>query len=171
MKRTQLSSVSRSHRTLLAALCVAVVAGFPGTAQAVSKADCLTVEVADRVALPDGSLLPAGALTLCLSRALSPVARLHEVSLNGIPVGLLLSRVGLSEGASDGKPVVMFQRDRRGWLQLLGYAWPGGTTSRTYMLAEPSSRAGIGGRRRPRPAIEEDVATIPISVAARAGHP
>ncbi len=111
-----------------------------GSIGAASGRNCLTVAVPGPLELPDGTVHPAASLTLCMSRAFSPVARLHEVALDGITVGLLLSRLGVSEAPGSGEPMVTFRRDREGLLHLIGYAWPSGSRSQTYLLQIPVRR-------------------------------
>lgn len=109
---------------------------------AASAKNCVTVTVLDPLELPDGSIHPAGSLTLCSVRSLSPVAQMHLVSVDGIPVGYLLSRTGVSEGPGPLEPMVTFHRDRKGKLHLVGYAWPAGKRSRTYLLQDPRPSRG-----------------------------
>jgi hypothetical protein len=86
---------------------------------------------------PDGTVHPAGTLTLCVADY-SPVASYHKVLVNGIPSGLLFSRRRNAEVGRREEPVVLFRRRDSGELRLLGYIWPDGKKSHAYVLqAEP----------------------------------
>jgi len=110
-----------------------------GVTPAVAKEGCIAVRVPAPIELPDGSVYPSGNLSICLSRAYSPAFALHRVLVGGIPVGLLLSRTGLSEREGAEEPTVMFRRSDGGRLRLVGYAFPAGARSRTYVLRDPAS--------------------------------
>jgi hypothetical protein len=120
-----------------------IAACFCGATLAVASEGCIAVRVPGPMELPDGSVYPAGTLSLCLSRPFSPESAVHRVTVGGIPVGLLLSRSGMSEGEATAEPTVMFRRTEGGRLRLVGYAFPSGARSRTYVLRDPaaSSRA------------------------------
>ena len=124
----------RSPSWIVAAAMSAGMLAGPGVSLAQSTGDCLRVEVSSSIVLPDGSVHPAGTLELCLSRAYSPVAGLHATSVNGVPVGLLLSRRRTSEGPAREEPYVLFQRTPEGRLELLGYSWPDGKAMNTYLM-------------------------------------
>lgn len=111
-----------------------------GTGWASPSGNCLSVEVAGPIELPDGSIHSATSLTLCVTRVFSPIATLHRVSLDGLPVGLVMSRMGMSEGPGSPEPMVMFRRDANGLLRLVGYAWPRGDRSQTFLLQMPKRR-------------------------------
>jgi hypothetical protein len=112
-------------------------------ARAASSGRCASVDVEAEIQLPDGSVYPPGKLTLCDSRAYSPVSSLHRTFVDGMPVGMLMSRRKTSEGDGDSVPEVMFLRDAHGRLQLFGYALPTGGGKVTFLLA------GNTGARRP----------------------
>jgi len=138
---SRLSTIRFTWRGLpvvLSGLALACLA----TGTAAATRNCVTVSVPDPLQLPDGSIHPAGSLTLCSARSLSPVTQLHQVSVDGIPVGFLLSRMGLSEGPGPAEPLVTFHRDRKGRLLLIGYAWPAGRHSQTYLLKDPRPPSG-----------------------------
>jgi len=94
--------------------------------------------------LPDGSVIPAGALTLCLSRVHDPVTGLHELRAEGHDVGLYMSRLGQAEGDPEGDPealpVVVFGVSAVGSHRLLGYTFPVGDRIETFRFYDP--RAG-----------------------------
>ena len=137
------------------ALSLGLLLAF-GTGWASPSGTCLTVEIAGPIELPDGSIHSARSLTLCMTRVFSPVARLHLVFLDGLPFGLLMSRLGVSEGPGPKEPMVMFRREAAGPLRLVGYAWPRGNRSQTFLLQTPKPR---------KPA------TDPATVLSRGGPP
>ena len=98
---------------------------------------CTTTELSDRVQLPDGSEYEASTLTICVSAQYTPVSTLHKTYVDGMAVGMLVSRRGVSEGDGQGKPFMMFHRDSSGTLHLYGYARPSGGQLVTYMLGQP----------------------------------
>jgi len=131
--------------TLAVALAIGGAAAVAGPA-----GPCLTVDVNAAVLLPDGSVRQAATLSLCLNRDFTPVAGLHEISLDGNPVGLLLSRRVPSETDATAAPFVLFERDGEGRLRLIGYASQRGAQWRTYLLAQPRPpRRGPGPRPAP----------------------
>lgn len=129
---------------LVAAAMACLLASAPGWAGAASG--CARFVVDDPILLPDGTLHPAGTITLCDSLVLTPVTTLHKTYVNGQPVGLLASRRRSSELPGDRAPFLVFQRDPQGRLELLGYVMPASGRSVTYELARksPSSRFDLG---------------------------
>ena len=125
------------------ALNLGLILAF-GTGWASPSGSCVTVEVAGPIELPDGSVHSASSLTLCMTRVFSPIATLHRVSLDGLPVGLVISRMGMSEGPGSREPMVMFRREATGPLRLVGYAWPRGNRSQTFLLQVPKRRKPAG---------------------------
>jgi len=106
-----------------------------GVAEAGGRGECTSALVEEPFRAPDGSLHAAGRLTICASKRYSPVSHLHATYVDGMPLGLLISRAGWSEGLSeDGKPFMMFRRDADGLLHLSGYAIPAGDRMVTYRL-------------------------------------
>ena len=103
------------------------------------RGKCTSAQVAERVQLPDGSLHPPGTLTLCDSRSFSPVSTIHATYMNGMPVGMMLSRRGTSEGSAERHPFFMLIRDGSGLLHLYGYAVPSGKHMVTYRMQQPRS--------------------------------
>ena len=119
----------------LAAACL--LAGVP--AHAGWGSSCIRAEADAPMLLPDGNLYPAGTLTICDSMKLSPVTSLHKTFVNGQPVAILASRRRASEVATDAQPIVVFQRDFLGRLELVGYVLPSPRSTRrgtTFVLAE-----------------------------------
>ena len=103
------------------------------------RGKCTSAVVEEQVQLPDGSLHPPGTLTLCDSRSYSPVSSIHKTYRNGMPVGMMLSRRGPSEGGAERQPFVMLVRDGNGLLHLYGYAVPSGRHMVTYRMQQPRS--------------------------------
>ena len=136
-----LLSFGRVVQVALAAASVAVAPALAAPLHAASGPGCLTVAVAEPIELPNGSVYPAGDLSLCIGQPLSPVTALQRVSVGGIPIGILLSNRGMSEGPASAEPSVLFRRVASGRLHLVGYAWPAGTRNRTYLLRDPAEFA------------------------------
>jgi len=110
----------RSRLGWLAGLALtAIVAATAAAAGDLGR--CQTAEVPGPVVLPDGSVHESGAIQVCLSRAYSPVAGLHEVSVDGRPIGLFLGREYPLESRRDHEPFLLLVRDG-GRLALRGYA-------------------------------------------------
>jgi len=140
---------------------LAIILACAGGSSSATSRNCVTVRLVDPLELPDGSVHGAGTLTLCTARSFSPVARLHQVSVDGMPVAVLLSRMGVSEGPAPRDPLVTFRRDRNGRLHLVGYAWPAGRRSQTYLLQDP---------RASGPEVASAETAGPGTSVARAGH-
>lgn len=101
---------------------------------------CVSAEIDEAMVMPDGSVQPAGTLTLCDSRALSPVAALHETRVNGRGIGMFVSHVRVAESAPDVDPVAVFERRGDGRIVLIGYTVPVRGRSVSYQLAPSSER-------------------------------
>jgi hypothetical protein len=92
--------------------------------------------VSSEVILPDGSVHPPGSLRIRLSRSYSPVSGLHEIFVNGAPIGMYSSRIGKAEGsAAVREPFFLFLRNDRNQLMLQGYAVSLGREIRIYEMA------------------------------------
>jgi len=125
-------------RIVLLAISTSALTLLPvsGPAWAGSRGACITLEVEAPILLPDGAVHPAGALTLCHSRALSPVSSLHKTYVDGHPVAMLASRRTSSEGGETIEPHALFNRTAEGRLELIGYVLPGVGRSVTYQMNE-----------------------------------
>jgi hypothetical protein len=121
---------------LVIASSALVLPSLSGPAHAGSRGVCITLEVEAPILLPDGGVHPAGALTLCHTRSLSPVSSLHKTFVGGHPVAMLASRMSTSEGGSGVEPHALFSRTADGRLDLIGYVVPGAGRSVTYTLNE-----------------------------------
>src|SRR6185295_994831 len=71
--------------------------GVPFTHAAAAGA-CVSARIGSPFRLPDGALHPAGTLTVCQARMLSPVAELHVISVDRRPMGVFVSRRSRGEG-------------------------------------------------------------------------
>jgi len=100
---------------------------------------CQTAAIPGPVVLPDGSVHDAHSVQVCLSRAYSPVAGLHEVSVDGKPIGLYLGREYALEARRDHEPFLLLVRDGTGRLELRGYA----TRGSVHDLAPARSADGV----------------------------
>ncbi len=114
-----------------------------GTARAEPGGVCVTARVDQPIRLPDGSVHPSGLVTFCDAMEYSPVASLQKVYVNGKPVGIHVSRKAKSEIAHEAAPLVVFNTDGEGHLELVGYVVPGRVKSVTYLFAEHES--GVQG--------------------------
>jgi len=105
---------------------------------------CVLARVPEAYELPDGSVHEAGRLTLCLTQALSPVAGLHRVAVEGHTLGLARSRRALAESRDITEPLVLFRR-HAGRLELVGYVIRVDRKVWSYALAEePPPQAAPG---------------------------
>ena len=109
-------------RGLAAAIVTLLLAAGPASA----VGNCTTATIEEPFRLPNGLLHAGGKLTLCHERNYSPVAAMHEVRVNGIGVGLFMSRCSTSEALIDGdtRPYMIFHRVGGGELFLVGVATP-----------------------------------------------
>ena len=107
-------------------LAIAIATLLLATGAAGAAGNCFTATVEESFRLPDGTLHESGKLTLCHERNHSPVAALHEVRINGMRVGLFMSRRAVSEGldGDDAQPYLLFHRVDGGELFLVGVASP-----------------------------------------------
>jgi len=103
------------------ALCLVAAQGAAGAAKGV----CVSAEIEESFRLPDGSVHPAGRLSLCHHSDYSPVASFHRSKVDGMTVSMHLSRRGESELGDSDSPFIMFSREADGTLLLLGYAHSG----------------------------------------------
>lgn len=123
-----------------------------GSAQAAGT--CTTATIDEPFRLPDGLLHGGGKLTLCHERNHSPVAALHEVRIDGMGVGLFVSRPYTGEelfGGSDDRPYMMFHRAGEGELVLVGVATPRRERMQLHFLDRG---------KRPYPAGRSDLVTL-----------
>jgi len=97
--------------------------------------ECIVGSVPAPFVLPDGVERPAGSLKICVTRELSPVAAMHRLSVDGMPIAFAQSRTGRSEVEPPAEPYMLFRRDRGAVLSLVGYGWPDGSAARTYLFS------------------------------------
>jgi hypothetical protein len=102
---------------------------FAGTSN-----ECATVRMDAPFRLPDGLLYPAGSLTVCESRAFSPVDNLHKILVDGWSVGEFVSRRRSAELRSMSAPEFLFRRGVDGNLELVGYTVPRSGRTVAYRL-------------------------------------
>lgn len=161
----------RGRRLFRLGVALAAVSLLPaGGALAGDSGGCITATVPWPFALPDGSLQPAGSVTLCLSRAHGPTTGMHEVRVDRHPIGLYLSRRGRGEDPAEGGPVMVFGATARGTYRLLGYAVPLGDTLETFRFYDP--RADRDQRLLARaPLLAPEAAPGTVLLAAAVGVP
>ncbi len=95
----------------------------PGRTQE-HRGSCLTVELPGQLKMPDGSSRRAGKMQICLERWITPTTALHELSLDGLPWGLVMSRAGRDDTIREQHASVVFKRSSPRHAVLVGYARP-----------------------------------------------
>ncbi len=150
-------------RALVMASALALAAS--GNTGASTGARCVIAWVPSSVVLPDGSVHPPGLLRLCAMRVLSPASSLHEMAMDGAPVGLLAGRAYRTEGGPLERPVIFFRRERTGDLRLVGYVVPTGKGSVGFDLSGVFARRAVA--RPPVGATMTAFAGAAVSAAAR----
>jgi len=153
------------------AAAVAMVALGAGAALA-GGGRCVSLQLADPLLLPDGSVHPSGHLKLCRKIDFSPVTTLHETFVNGRAIGLLRSRRVTNESGGSGPPVVRFVRDESGRLALTGYAvqYDQEGVAFRFDAVKPAHRRTLTAGRQPADPAEsgEDAPLITVVLAATA---
>jgi hypothetical protein len=130
----------RSSRTvLLAAAFVVTLMLFQTTLFA---GTCATAVVDEAFVLPDGSERAAGRLSLCVEKQFSPVQTLHEVMIDGMPIGMTLSRHENSGVTDSTQAAMIFTRGVDGRLYLRGYTTPARENMDVFTLQRPRGRLG-----------------------------
>jgi hypothetical protein len=123
-----------STRAAFAAIAFLAVTAFTTPA----LAQCVRATLDEPFLLPDGSWHRAGLLRICLDRAYSPVAGLHTIQAVDGGTRTYLSRHGLAEAAVELRaPRILFARDGRRTLTLLGYAVATEGGTRIYWIRSP----------------------------------
>lgn len=117
----------------------------PGSALAAGG--CTSAPIPETFLLPDGTEHAPARLTVCIDRRYSPVSALHLVRVNGMSVGMHLSRHSTSEGPGSGDAFMMFNRGTDGRLYLVGYANPGRDGMEIYTLRPSARRKTVDSRR------------------------
>jgi len=136
--RPSLAPLSLVARVTVLVLVFMVLAG---NAWAGSSGLCHSVIVSSRVVLPDGSVHGPGTLTSCAERTHSPTTTLLELSFDGHPIHMVISRTGQSEAPSETPdPFFVFHRDRQDRLVLQGYVVPTSGELLTYGMHQSSDR-------------------------------
>ena len=137
-----------------------------------NRGRCVTAAVPWPFALPDGTVVPAGPLTLCLDRVHDPVTGLHELRAAGRPVGLYTSRLGEAEDQRETRAVVVFEITARGSHRLLGYTIPEAESVRTFRFYDPrAGKAELLAARAPLLERERTDATVFVAAVAAVPRP
>jgi hypothetical protein len=140
--------------TVIAVAALAGLAAADAAAADPGRGTCVSVRLEAPVVLPDGGVYPAGSLRICDAVSFSPVTSLHAISVDGQAVGLMASHRKRSEAGADVEPSVLFERDTRGRLRLVGYVMPSHGSSISYAMAMPTPadpEAAIAVARGVRP--------------------
>jgi hypothetical protein len=136
-------------------------------ALAAGPRQCVTAHVDAPFRLPDGLLYPAGALTLCDSRALSPVGNLHKILVGGSSVGLFVSRRRGAEDRTLAAPQFVFMHGADGSLELIGYTVPKSGRSIAYRLKSQGGMLQASSLQRLGGASAAPVASIVATTGSR----
>lgn len=97
-------------------------------------AGCFTATAPEAVMLPDGKLYPAGEIKICPVRQLTPVATLHELSIDGEDLGFFLGARARISGDTSGRPTVVFGRSGEGEaLQLHSVSYSDGSQQHSFL--------------------------------------
>ena len=111
---------------------------------------CVAVQLASPFLLPDGSLHPAGKLTLCTIRDYSPIQSFPELRVNGVAVGYVIGLRRGREGPPPADPLVYFRKTAAGELALIGYTAARGSKMITHVL-DRDPRLMMASRERTAP--------------------
>ena len=150
------------------AVALSVLAVFTASpVRAQGRGSCAQAAIPWTTTLPDGSKQEAGAMRLCLNRMYNPSSGLHEIQIDGSPIGLFLSRVRESEGRYSEDPVLIFTRSADGEHALIGYAWPDGDVMQTYLLHESGRQPVEIALNGELPVSDETTSRILVSAEPR----
>ena len=146
----------KSGRRFFTGAFALLVVGLLLTGTAAASGTCVSAMIEEPFVLPDGSEHGAARLSLCREATYSPVASLHEMRVNGMAVGMQISRRGTSETRRGDEIYMVFSRRSDGRLLLDAYteraskgttiyALRGPVTEvRTFMLAAAQGRTSPG---------------------------
>lgn len=143
------------------------MAAAAAPAAAAPSGECVTAEIASPFRLPDGALHPAGSLTLCDTRAFSPVAEMHVIRVNGRSAGVFLSRKQAAEAEAGGAPEIVFERDAAGHLDLVGYILTAEGRSTAFRLNGRDAAWVEEARSSPRPARAGTALVVALAADSR----
>jgi hypothetical protein len=121
-----------------------LVCGTATLAPAMAASPCTTASIDEPFVLPDGKMREPGQLKICLEEEYSPVASLHETRVEGMPIGMYITRHQEIESGDLEHRFLVFARNQRGQLCLLGYARPVGDHVRFFAFDHPSVEVEIG---------------------------
>ena len=120
---------------------------------------CVAAYVSEAFTLPDGSLHPAGRVTLCTVQAFTPVVGLHRVWAEGGRASLVMSRRGRPETTAE-RPVLLFWRAPGEPLDLVGYVVTIGRASWSYALQRPNRNGLANPSLAGAPPAKGDLVTL-----------
>lgn len=114
-------------------------------AVAQERGTCITAKVPEAYTLLDGTMHPAGRITICSQLMLNPVTGLHRIWAEGEGAAFAMSRRFQPREFSDGRATLLFRRDPGGTLDLVGYVVPFNHRAWSYILRH------TGGHRMAEP--------------------
>ena len=121
------------------------LAACASEALAQDRGRCITAKVPEAFTLPDGTLHAAGRITLCTHLVLNPVAGLHRIWADGDSASLVMSRRSQPKEFKDDRSSLLFRRDPKGTLDLVGYVVPFNHKAWSYVLRH----TGVNGAAEP----------------------
>ena len=125
-------------RRVLGLVVFALVATVLFTTAPAAARTCTSALVDEVFTLPDGSVHPAGRLTLCLGSESSPVFALQRTFVDGRPVGMFTSRREIVEHAGEEEHYLIFHRRPGRPMQLTGYGQPSSGRTEMFLLDQPA---------------------------------
>ncbi|GAF73890.1 unnamed protein product [marine sediment metagenome] len=138
MTHDRLGAVHRFPRALLFFFAVLLLAG---AAQAGDSGRCHSAVVSSEMVLPDGSVHGPGRLRVCAVRTHSPTSMRVDLSVDGYPIHMVISRTTRGKDRTAVKdPFFVFQFDDDKRLVLLGLAYAKGGRLQTHAMYDHQDR-------------------------------
>lgn len=141
-------STVRHRIHALGLACAVILAAGASASDARERGRCVSAEPPATVVLPDGSRHDdARRLQVCIRERLTPTTCIHEIRVDGHPVGLFRSESGRSEDRAEvSGAVVVFERDRNravDEVSMWGYAVQEGERLRVFRLERAARGPGM----------------------------
>ena len=125
-------------KRILGLVVFALAATVLVTTAPAAAGGCTSALVEETFTLPDGSVHPAGRLTLCPNSGSSPVFALQRTFVDGKPVGMFASRRQLVEHAGGEEYFLIFHRRPGRPMRLTGYGQPSSGRTEMFLLDRPA---------------------------------